>query len=253
MYPSDLRPSPHSETLAARSAHGEPGPRGQDPRSTALSIVRSEPEAATAPPDPRDLRRVQRVRKAVLAVAILAFLLVAAVTRPLLNEGALTGLLPGIGVLALFTAIIGRAWCSLYIGGRKTREIVATGPYSISRNPLYVFSFLAAFGVGAQTGSLVLAAAAVGLAVVILGATIRREEAWLSSAFGEAYGAYSARTPRFWPRWSAWRDDTLLEIRPARFVTTLLDGAFMLMAVPVMAGLARARATGIVPTWLVLP
>ena len=59
-------------------------------------------------------------------------------------------------VVAL-VCIVGRAWCSLYIGGRKKAEIVDRGPYSISRNPLYVFSFMGAFGVGAQTGSVTLA------------------------------------------------------------------------------------------------
>lgn len=241
MHPSHLGPAAHPATPTPRPGQGEPA-RDAEPGLASVTPL----------PDTGDLKRVQLVRKAVLAAAILAFLTVAAVTRPLLGEHALSSLLPGLGAVAIFAAILGRGWCSLYIGGRKTRELVDRGPYSISRNPLYVFSFLAAFGVGAQTGSLILAATAVVLAVVVFRETVRREETWLLSAFGDAYAAYRVRTPRFWPRWSAWRDEPLLEIRPARFVTTLLDGAFMLVAIPAMAGLDHARAAGLIPTWLVL-
>src|SRR5690606_20550686 len=60
------------------------------------------------------------------------------------------------GMLLIIAAVLGRAWCSLYIGGRKSSQLVDTGPYSVSRNPLYVFSMLGVIGVGAQAGSLVL-------------------------------------------------------------------------------------------------
>ena len=52
------------------------------------------------------------------------------------------------GLALIVVGIAGRIWCTLYIGGRKASEIVASGPYSISRNPLYVFSSIAAGGAG---------------------------------------------------------------------------------------------------------
>src|SRR5690349_15131041 len=48
------------------------------------------------------------------------------------------------GMILIFICVCGRTWCSLYIGGRKISELVAVGPYSISRNPLYVFSIIGA-------------------------------------------------------------------------------------------------------------
>lgn len=227
---------------------------------TGLSIVTTTESAPhhdgppSAPPtDTAALRRVQLRRKLVLAVVIFAFIGVAAVTRPLSDGTAWEGVLATAGLAAIFGAIVGRGWCSLYIGGRKTSEIVTRGPYSVSRNPLYLFSFLAAFGVGAQTGSVVLSIAAVLLTFLVFHQTVLREEAWLRAAFGVKYERYLQDTPRFWPRWSRWRDEPRLEISPARFVTTVLDGSVLLLILPVTAALSAARAEGLIPVLLTLP
>lgn len=218
----------------------------QTRRSDALSTSADAQESAA-------LRRVQLRRKALLAGVVLLFVGAAAVTRPLAEETILKALLVSAGQLAIFAAIVGRGWCSLYIGGRKTHEIVQRGPYSVSRNPLYVFSFLAAFGVGAQTGSLVLSLGALTLTFVVMQATVLREEAFLRGAFGADYERYRAGTPRYWPRWTLWRDDRTLEIDPCRFVTTILDGAIMLAAIPLLAALTSLRFEGFIPTLLTLP
>jgi len=231
---------------------------GHRSRSTPIVLLSSRPVQATsdvgsAPPDPEDLRRVQLRRKAILAVVIFAFIGAAAVTQPVSQGTLWKDALATTGLMAICGAILGRAWCSLYIGGRKTREIVMRGPYSVSRNPLYLFSFVAAFGVGAQTGSLTLSLGAVLLTFVVLRQTVRREETWLRATFGAEYDRYLGATPRFWPRWSAWRDEPRLEISPGRFVTTVLDGAVLILAVPVMAILSEAQAEGLLPVLLTLP
>jgi protein-S-isoprenylcysteine O-methyltransferase Ste14 len=199
-------------------------------------------------PDAQSLRRVQLIRKAVLLAAIVATIVVAALTRTLHGETLLHEWLEVVGLVLIAVCIVGRAWCSLYIGGRKKAEIVDRGPYSITRNPLYVFSFMGAFGIGAQTGSLVLALMFVLIALAVFYATVRREEAWLLEAFGGPYQAYLDRTPRFWPRLSLWRDADTLEIRPAFFVRTLMDGLVFLLAIPLFEGLERLQDIGWIPT-----
>jgi len=89
-----------------------------------------------------DLQAVQKVRKAAVLIALLGL------TGLTLVSQSTTGLesqmhegVEAVGLAAIVFAIVGRAWCSLYIGGRKKAEIVSRGPYSITRNPLYVFSF----------------------------------------------------------------------------------------------------------------
>ncbi|MBU3970411.1 MAG: isoprenylcysteine carboxylmethyltransferase family protein, partial [Alphaproteobacteria bacterium] len=191
----------------------------------------------TTPISTQGLQRTQRLRKAVLLIGILAVLALAAVSRSFGDESLFHELLEVAGLALIAVCIVGRAWCSLYIGGRKTAEIVQRGPYSISRNPLYVFSFMGAFGMGALTGSLTIALLFLLISVLVFTATVKREEAWLSEAFGPDYAAYMARTPRFWPDPSKWRDQDTLEVRPIFFLRTLRDGAVMALAYPLFESL----------------
>lgn len=208
----------------------------------------------TVPASPiPDLRRVQLIRKGVLLIAILGVIAFAAMTRSIGGETLLHEGLEAIGLALIGICIIGRAWCSLYIGGRKKAEIVDRGPYSITRNPLYVFSFMGAFGMGALTGSATIAMMLLLIAVVVFAATVRREEAWLSSTFGEVYAAYVARTPRFWPDSSKWRDQDTLEVRPIFFLRTLRDGAVMALAYPLFESLEYVQDIGWVRVILALP
>jgi protein-S-isoprenylcysteine O-methyltransferase Ste14 len=209
--------------------------------------------SAARPDKNRAIQRMQLIRKAVLLALILIVVALAAVSRTLNGDTPFHEALETCGLILIGAAIVGRAWCSLYIGGRKKAEIVDRGPYSISRNPLYVFSFIAAFGMGAQTGSVALACLFLLIAVGVFWATVKGEEAWLLDAFGEPYAAYLARTPRFWPDFSKWRDADTLEVRPRFFLTTVKDGLVFLLALPIFELLEHAQEMGWIHTWLTLP
>ena len=128
----------------------------------------------------------------------------------------------------------------------KKAEIVDRGPYSITRNPLYVFSFIGAFGVGAQTGSVTIGAIFAVATFLVFLRTVGREEAWLAEHFGAPYAAYCARTPRFLPNPTRWRDAEELIVRPAFFVRTLRDGLVFLAAIPVMEGIEHLQSSGLI-------
>ena len=200
-----------------------------------------------------DLQRVQKLRKAALLVGLIGVVGLAFVSRSIGDETVLHEGLEAFGLGLIVVCIVGRAWCSLYIGGRKKAEIVDRGPYSISRNPLYVFSFMGAFGVGAQTGSVTLATVFLLLTVAVFYATVKREEAWLAGAFGQAYADYCARTPRFGPDFSKWRDADSLEVRPQFFLTTLRDGLVFLLAVPLFESVERLQDLGWLSALVRLP
>jgi len=188
-----------------------------------------------------DIQRVQLWRKYILAAGLAVMLAWTATVRavPYLEHPV-----EHLGLVCILACILGRAWCSLYIGGRKKQEIVDAGPYSISRNPLYVFSFVGAFGVGAQTGSLVVAVVFAAAAYGVFRVVVGREEAFLVQAFGPPYEAYVSSTPRFLPNLSLWRDADVLSIRPVFFLRTVRDGLVFLLAVPVFESLELLQRAG---------
>ncbi|HAY47380.1 MULTISPECIES: methyltransferase family protein [Thalassospira] len=197
---------------------------------------------------------LQRRRKLVIAALALVLLgtlpLIQSVAKVQmsLHEGIELG---GIGLIAV--AIFGRAWCTLYIGGRKAQQLTDRGPYSISRNPLYVFSFIGAAGVGAQTGSLVISAIFVLGAVAVFLPVILREERALAQLFGPQFERYQARVPRFGPRFSAWRDMDAIEVRPKLLWRTLRDGLAFFLAVPLFEFFDWLQVSGIVHPLVHLP
>lgn len=227
--------------------------------SRGLPPLPPRPPGAPSPEPPRhdepdrppiDIQAVQRLRK----VTILGGgLLLAATTLTVTFIPVLEHAVEHVGLIAIMVCIIGRSWCSLYIGGRKKQEIVSSGPYSISRNPLYVFSFIGAFGIGCQTGSVTVGAIFALAAWMVFRLVVSREEAFLTDGFGAPYRSYVARTPRFLPNPRLWRDESELTIRPAFFVRTVLDGLVFLLALPLFEALERLQHLGLVRVLLRLP
>jgi len=203
--------------------------------------------------DPHHLRRVQLIRKGALLMALVAICALAAISKTLVSVPWLHDSVEAVGLAMIVICVVGRAWCSLYIGGRKKAEIVSTGPYSLCRNPLYLFSFIGAFGMGAQTGSIVIAGLFLIIAVAVFYVTVRQEEIWLTTTFGDPYRAYCARTPRFWPRFSRWQDTEMIEVRPVYFLTTLRDGLAFFLAIPVFEALEQAQNVGWVRVLFSMP
>jgi protein-S-isoprenylcysteine O-methyltransferase Ste14 len=207
----------------------------------------SHPDDAGAGPS-------QTARKATLLVAVLlgiAFLLFGGSRWE--DGGTVHEGIEWAGLGLIVFCILGRTWCSLYIGGRKNRELAQSGPYSVSRNPLYLFSIIGAVGVGAQAGSIALAAAAGFVAWLALLMTTMREEAALTVNFGAPYRDYMARVPRFLPRLSQWRDTETIEVRPRLVMTTFVDALVFLAAIPIAEGLEYLHDASMLPTLLLLP
>ena len=201
-----------------------------------------------------DIQTVQKIRKVAILVALLALIGLSVVSQSIGGvDGDWHESVEAVGLGAIVFSIVGRAWCSLYIGGRKKSEIVDRGAYSISRNPLYVFSFFGAFGMGAQTGSLTIAGLFVAAAFLVFLMTVQREEAFLSREFGAVYEAYKAQTPRFGPRFSLWRDERELTIRPAFFLLTIRDGLVFLLALPIFELIDMGQAEGWLRVFAHLP
>ena len=152
-----------------------------------------------------------------------------------------------LGLALILIGIGGRLWSILYIGGRKSAEVVQTGPYSIMRNPLYFFSTIAAAGVGAQTGSIIIAAATMLLCAAAFHVVALREERYLKANLGTTYVEYLERVPRFFPNLFLFRDDASVTFSPSTFRTTFLDGMVFFLAIPFFEAIELGQTSGAIP------
>jgi protein-S-isoprenylcysteine O-methyltransferase Ste14 len=82
----------------------------------------------------------------------------------------------------------------------KDSQLTTSGPYAWTRNPLYLGSSLLGLGFAVMSGSWIAAALIILPSLVIYPHVIRREEAHLARLFPAAFRDYSAKTPRFLPR-----------------------------------------------------
>ncbi|TIP40394.1 MAG: isoprenylcysteine carboxylmethyltransferase family protein [Mesorhizobium sp.] len=180
---------------------------------------------------------------AVLAVILLLF------SRPALAEGS-DGheVVETIGFTMVLACFLGRLWSILFVGGRKNDELIVSGPFSMTRNPLYFFSTVGAVGIGLMFGS-VLAAAMLGLAsFLVFRFTARKEAAYLAGKFGAAYAAYAERTPSFWPNPLLYRDEAQWLFSTGALRNTFRDGLYFLALFPVIEAVEYARLSGHLPT-----
>ncbi len=213
------------------------------------------PDSSPFPADGMDLQALQRKRKLVLALGLALWVLLLLFTRSRWQATAphIHMLIESIGLLLILACIFGRTWCTLYIGGRKKRELITEGPYSVVRNPLYLFTSIGAGGIGAQTGSALVALLFMAATLTVFWVVAHREEAFLASTFPAEFAAYAARVPRFWPRLSAWREADELRVKPHLVRRTFLDACLFLLAVPTADLLAWVQRHAALPVLMQLP
>jgi protein-S-isoprenylcysteine O-methyltransferase Ste14 len=93
-----------------------------------------------------------------------------------------------------------RVWAAGHL--EKGREVTMSGPYRLTRHPLYLGSAIMGVGVAIASASVVAAVVTLGYLAVTLSAAIASEERHLTEKFGGAYPAYrsggaSGTTRRF--------------------------------------------------------
>ena len=103
-----------------------------------------------------------------------------------------------IGIFICFLGATLRFWSSGYL--RKEAKLAVGGPYSHSRNPLYLGWFIMAFGAAISVGAPILALVMGFVFFLTYHYVIEHEETKLPECFGQSYHDYCALVPRFWPR-----------------------------------------------------
>ncbi|UVK42641.1 isoprenylcysteine carboxylmethyltransferase family protein [Mesorhizobium sp. AR07] len=188
----------------------------------------------------------QRKRLIFVRVAAVLAVLLLFLAKPALSEGSQGhDTLEFLGFCLVVVCVVGRLWSILYVGGKKNEELVSTGPFSTTQNPLYFFSTVGAVGIGLIYGS-VLAAMALGVAsFFIFRVTARKEAEFLLGKFGPAYLAYIKSTPRFWPNPLLYHDQDEQQFSTRALKRTFFDGLYFLAVFPIIELIEHFRATGL--------
>jgi protein-S-isoprenylcysteine O-methyltransferase Ste14 len=202
-----------------------------------------------------DLRHIQRLRKYVLrlGIGLCVGLLLFTDSSWRTQDPNVHELIRWVGVALILLCILGRTWCTLYIGGLKKKQLVMLGPYSVVRNPLYVFTIIGAAGIGAQAGSLTMLVLFAALVTAVFYMVALQEQAFLAATFGDDYAAYAKRVPLFVPRLSAWQEADQLIVNPVLVRQTFRDASLFLLAIPANALIDGLQDGGWVPVLLRLP
>lgn len=189
----------------------------------------------------------QRKRIRLLRAVCLCLLVAALFIDPHHGGTPFGTVLHAAGIALIVACVLGRGWATLHIGSRKNDVVVRTGPYSLCRHPLYLFSTMAALGFGFMLQSLLYAAVLTAAIYLVFSYMMRKEEAILSEKFGELYDRYRTATPRFLPV-KPWQFSpgagSGVEIRGV--ARNLYDCAAFLLLIPVaeLVDLFRGMGTG---------
>ncbi len=167
------------------------------------------------------------------------------------------GLLPQafrwVGYFLIIICVLGRTWSAAYIGGHKARIIVDLGPYSVTRNPLYVFSFIGAVGIGFCTGMATPALVIGIIYVVYYRMIVTREEEHLAARHGQIYRDYVARVPRWIPDFKLWREADEPMGYPRNVYLAARDASAFFLSWPMFAAIGWLQNLEILPVLLRLP
>lgn len=201
-------------------------------------------------PQPFNQRKRQSLVK-LLSISAIAVMLVSQPGWPgwsSLHEGLETA-----GAPLILVCMFGRLSSTLNIGTRMNSELDMVGPYSITRNPLYLFSIIGVFGLGLVFGSIVAAFALAGLSHLVLSIAADKEAAFLRTWFAAKYPAYEARTPQLWPDVRLYHAPSEMTSSPRVLQRALGDALYFLALIPVIECVEYLQASGYLPVFFWFP
>jgi protein-S-isoprenylcysteine O-methyltransferase Ste14 len=102
----------------------------------------------------------------------------------------------GFALAALAVRNFRRAGTSI-VPGEPSTALVVTGPYHVTRNPIYIGLVLTYFGLAIILTSLWVLLLLIPVLIVLQRGVVEREEDYLERQFGDAYRKYKARVPRW--------------------------------------------------------
>jgi protein-S-isoprenylcysteine O-methyltransferase Ste14 len=184
---------------------------------------------------------------------ILIILLVIFTAPSFKQDGWIDILLETSGLFLLSVCSVGRLWALLYISGKKSQEVVADGPYSIVRHPLYFFSFIGAIGIGLASKNILVLGILVISYLSYYPLTILSEENVLTDKFGQAYLDYAKRTPRFLPKLSLYKSPSFVSVNADMFLKNITIGMWFIWVYIFFDIIEILQESSIIPVLLRVP
>jgi protein-S-isoprenylcysteine O-methyltransferase Ste14 len=137
-----------------------------------------------------------------------------------------------LGYICLMIGLGLRIWSTLYIGKRKSKELITDGPFSLCRNPLYLGTFIIVLGAGLALTNPLMTIFTIIIYIPVHVLAARAEERHLTEIFGQQYEEYRRSTPAFLPAFKKYhsREEISVSIRAVKRVT--LDAALILLIPP---------------------
>lgn len=199
----------------------------------------------------RNLNKSRIVYSRLLA-ALAVLLLV--VTHPYLDKSLwISSLFVSIGLLLVSFCVIGRIFSTVFLGGHKNESLIAYGPFSVCRNPLYLFSLIGVTGICFLSLRISFIIIIPYVMYRVYQHLIMREEVFLAEKFGEEYASYCARTPRLFPKLSLYIAPESITVYPEYLRRALRDGLWWFSAYPAIGLVYFLQSHGIITPLFLLP
>ncbi len=176
--------------------------------------------------------RVRTVSSRVIGL-ILAIILALSFSKWHFQAAFIEHILWFFGWFFVGIGVMGRIWCSLYISGFKNAKLVIDGPYSLCRNPLYLFIFPIVFTL---------------YFLYYYHFVIRQEEAFLSEKYGTAYSDYIKTIPRFLPSFKNFKEPEFYQVSPKHFRIFLTQVVWFIWVAALVQLFDELRLHGVLPS-----
>jgi len=137
-----------------------------------------------------------------------------------------------VGYMLVLVCALGRIYTTAFLGGFKNVAVIDYGPFSVVRNPLYLFSLSGILGICLISLHLPVMLFAPVAVFFIYYFLIRREEEYLAEKMGQPYEEYCARTPRFIPDFSLYRMPETIPVNPRQIQRAVLDAFWWFIPFP---------------------
>jgi protein-S-isoprenylcysteine O-methyltransferase Ste14 len=152
------------------------------------------------------------------------------------------------GAVLIGFAVVGRLWCSMYISGYKSGTLITEGPYSMSRNPLYFFSFLGAVGAGLATETFLIPICLLLAFAFYYPMVIKAEQKKLAGIHGQSFSNYCKKTPVFFPSFKLLKEPDEYTVKPKIFRKTLFEVMWFVLLLGIIEVKEAFEQAGLLPT-----